>query len=521
MEIEKKQVFISYSRYDYKDENKKIIPGNAVTEIKGVFDAANITYWIDEEGVYSGDQYVPIIAKAIKMCDVFLFISSKSSNSSEWTSSEIAAARMYKKKIIPLRLDDSPYHDSIILYIAHLDFLDYKKNPQLALTKLVDSVKEYLERIETEKKKQQEEIESKKRQKEKEQKKLIADIELQAEELENDERDAELKRRKLQQIVQNVESEEERNRLLELIESKGSIQRKFNEIFNNQKEKLSELEQQQKELKEEHHLCVEENESCKKELAKSQAELSHAKKQLKSLSGIATPKNSKLLIYILGASLVCSLVVIFMLLLFSNNEITEEQKMDIRTEVLDSIRGDSVRMANKNDSIMKSLNLRPTGGLYGYKDDDGVIRIPGQWEYVYEFKDNVAKVRRKVYRNSYDYDYKYGLIDKTGRVVVDCEYNNIDEFKDELAKVRNAENKYGFIDKEGNIIIECKWDYLEYFYEDRAAIRDSVKYGFIDKTDSVVIPCQYDKVWHFENGKAQVQVDNSIYYIDKRGNRVE
>ena len=250
MDTEKKHVFISYSRNDYKNEDKTIKPGNVISEIKKVFDAARITYWIDEEGIYSGDEYVPVISKAIKMCDVFLFVSSQSSNASEWTSSEIAAARMYKKKIIPLRLDDSPYNDSIILYIAHLDFLDYRKNPQEALSSLVRSVQSYLETQKLEEERLKAELESQKRKKEEDQKRLIADIELQAEELENDEREAELKRRRLLQTVQNVEDESERNRLTELINSKGSIQRKYAQEINELKEKNEELNLKNDELDE-------------------------------------------------------------------------------------------------------------------------------------------------------------------------------------------------------------------------------------------------------------------------------
>lgn len=259
MDTEKKHVFISYSRSDYKNEDKTIKPGNVISEIKKVFDAAHITYWIDEEGIYSGDEYVPVISKAIKMCDVFLFVSSQSSNASEWTSSEIAAARMYKKKIIPLRLDDSPYNDSIILYIAHLDFIDYRKNPQDALSSLVKSVQSYIETQKLEEERLKAELESQKRKKEEDQKRLIADIELQAEELENDEREAELKRRRLLQTVQNVEDESERNRLTELINSKGSIQRKYAQEINELKEKNDELKLKNGELNEENHELKKEN----------------------------------------------------------------------------------------------------------------------------------------------------------------------------------------------------------------------------------------------------------------------
>ena len=141
----KYDVFISYSRKDYVDEaTKQVIPGNVVSQIKEMFDANGISYWFDEDGIYSGDAFAPLIAKNIKSAKIFLFISSKNSNASEWTSNEIATAHAYKKKIIPFRYDDSVYNDSVIIYIARLDYIEYQSNPSKALSRLLSSIQTYL-----------------------------------------------------------------------------------------------------------------------------------------------------------------------------------------------------------------------------------------------------------------------------------------------------------------------------------------------------------------------------------------
>lgn len=138
-------VFISYSRKDYVDEaTKQIIPSNIVSQIKEMLDANGISYWFDEDGVYSGDAFAPLIAKNIKSAKIFLFISSVNSNASEWTSNEIATAQTYKKKIIPFRYDDSVYNDSVIIYIARLDYIEYQSNPSKALSRLLSSIQTYL-----------------------------------------------------------------------------------------------------------------------------------------------------------------------------------------------------------------------------------------------------------------------------------------------------------------------------------------------------------------------------------------
>lgn len=139
-----KDVFISYSRKDYVDENKNVIHDNVVQKIKEVLTQNDISYWFDEEGIYCGDAFAPIIAKNIKEAKVFLFISTANSNASEWTAGEIATAYSYSKKIIPFRVDDSRYNDAVILHLAHLDYLDYYNNEDKSLIRLVDSIKEYL-----------------------------------------------------------------------------------------------------------------------------------------------------------------------------------------------------------------------------------------------------------------------------------------------------------------------------------------------------------------------------------------
>ena len=159
-------VFISYSRRDYVDENRVEIPGNIVSQIKELLTANGISYWFDENGINHGDEFAPMIARNIKAASLFLFISTESSNASEWTSREIAVANAYKKKIIPFRYDNSVYNDSVILFVANLDFIDYSSNPSNALTRLVNSIKEYLKELEEQREQEARRKEEEKRRRE-------------------------------------------------------------------------------------------------------------------------------------------------------------------------------------------------------------------------------------------------------------------------------------------------------------------------------------------------------------------
>lgn len=141
----KYDVFISYSRCDYMSSTGIPLKNSIVLKIKKLLTENGISFWFDEEGIYSGDAFASKIAKNIKNARIFLFISTEHANKSEWTSKEIAVAHAYKKKIIPFRYDRSLYHESVIIYLADLDFIDYQFNHQKAMQRLVLAIKEYLQ----------------------------------------------------------------------------------------------------------------------------------------------------------------------------------------------------------------------------------------------------------------------------------------------------------------------------------------------------------------------------------------
>lgn len=136
-------VFISYSRKDYVDANGKLIKNNIISKIKSSLSASGISYWFDEDGIYSGDEFASVITKAIRNSTVFLFISSANSNASRWTSNEISAAMAFKKPIIPFRIDDSPYNDSVMMKIISLDYIECK-DKERAVEQLIRGVRHWV-----------------------------------------------------------------------------------------------------------------------------------------------------------------------------------------------------------------------------------------------------------------------------------------------------------------------------------------------------------------------------------------
>ena len=53
----KYDVFISFSCNDYIDDQKHVIPNNVVSIIKNAIKEAGFSYWFNEEGIYSGQNF--------------------------------------------------------------------------------------------------------------------------------------------------------------------------------------------------------------------------------------------------------------------------------------------------------------------------------------------------------------------------------------------------------------------------------------------------------------------------------
>lgn len=114
----KYDIFISYSRKD-----------SAIVErYYDYLIAAELSVWLDKDGIETGDEFKKKIVHAIMDSNVFLFFSSVNSNTSPWTVKEVNVAVNYKKKIIPVKLDITPYEESIMFDLAGLDFFDHANN---------------------------------------------------------------------------------------------------------------------------------------------------------------------------------------------------------------------------------------------------------------------------------------------------------------------------------------------------------------------------------------------------------
>lgn len=230
----KYDVFVSYSRKDYVDEQKQVIPGNVVSRVKDALTNAGITYWFDEEGIYYGQNFVDKIVTNIEDAKIFLFLSTANSNKSPWTCKEIASADEFKKHIIPVRIDPTPYSKKVLFRIADLDYIEYYVNPEKGIEDMIESIQVYLKEFAAEEERKlakEEELrqqkEQQERRKQEEQERLVSEIKLACATINNAEDKLELDREDLLLRVKGVVDSLQRDDLSVMIKRGGTIHQQY------------------------------------------------------------------------------------------------------------------------------------------------------------------------------------------------------------------------------------------------------------------------------------------------------
>lgn len=135
------KVFISYAKADYIGSDGNIIPESPVAKIVEAFKDAGVPFWMDREGLGPGETFAERISRSILDCEVLLFISSATANASEWTLREISTAISNGKRIIPVRIDGSPYDRAVSFYLSSLQYIDwYDLGEKEALRRILGNI---------------------------------------------------------------------------------------------------------------------------------------------------------------------------------------------------------------------------------------------------------------------------------------------------------------------------------------------------------------------------------------------
>lgn len=95
-----------------------------IEQIVDVLKKSGISYWKAPEMIPAGSNYVEEISEVLRNCSVFLFIVSKESQSSVWAEKEMYTAVNARKKIIPVRIDDTPLSEMYAFYMNNIQMID-------------------------------------------------------------------------------------------------------------------------------------------------------------------------------------------------------------------------------------------------------------------------------------------------------------------------------------------------------------------------------------------------------------
>ncbi len=116
---EKDYWFISHSSKDIK----------IIEQLINILKNCGILYWKAPEMIPAGSNYAREIPKAIKDCNIFLFVVSEASQNSIWVEKEVDIAINYRKKVIPVRIDEISLNDMYRFYLNNIQTIDISVQP--------------------------------------------------------------------------------------------------------------------------------------------------------------------------------------------------------------------------------------------------------------------------------------------------------------------------------------------------------------------------------------------------------
>lgn len=117
----KYDVFISYSRKDTETVNR----------ISNALEKAKISYFVDRKGIGGGMEFPEVLSQAIIDSKLFLFVASRNSYESNFTTNEITFAFNKKRRnqILPYIIDDSVLPSRLEFVFAGINWRTMSEHP--------------------------------------------------------------------------------------------------------------------------------------------------------------------------------------------------------------------------------------------------------------------------------------------------------------------------------------------------------------------------------------------------------
>lgn len=154
------------------------------------------------------------------------------------------------------------------------------------------------------------------------------------------------------------------------------------------------------------------------------------------------------------------------------------------------------------------------GCVWGYIKKNGEIVIPPKYTECGVFHEGIVEVENS---------NGWVLIDKNDNILTSLAYKSIGPFFDGLAMVseyRGYDNTYGYVNGQGKLTIPRKYRKANDFSEGLAAVNENGYWGFINKEGIMVIPAQYNFATDFSEGLAAVNKNGRWEFIDHNGSTI-
>jgi hypothetical protein len=113
-------VFVSYSRVD----SGVVLPVCAAVQGLGQ------DLWLDQEDVAAGESWAGEIVRAIRAVRVVVVMCSKAAFESDHVKRELFLADRYKKRLVPILLEDAPMPDDFEYFFAGVQWLKLHETPE-------------------------------------------------------------------------------------------------------------------------------------------------------------------------------------------------------------------------------------------------------------------------------------------------------------------------------------------------------------------------------------------------------
>ena len=113
----------------------------------------------------------------------------------------------------------------------------------------------------------------------------------------------------------------------------------------------------------------------------------------------------------------------------------------------------------------------------------------------------------------------YGLLNEKGVEVIVSKYDLIKAIGENFFSLKKGK-KTGVVDVVGKEILPIDFEEIQAFSERFFVVKQGGLWGYVDTRNVVMIPFQFEGASKFIDGKAKVEKNGEVFFVDKRGSKV-